>query len=187
MELIRAIRTSQTPQFVQTHTPSAHQLVDIYSHKVYKFCRSLTFSKEDADDLFQETYLAAIEKLPKAGDNAQGFLFSTALYIWKSWKRKHARRNRLAPTSPILPSDEKAAANIDIEKDFAGQEETRLVRDLVADLPEKYRIPTNLYYTAELSMTDIAAAMKLPVGTVKSRLHKARKLIEEGLVKNGYE
>jgi len=181
---MRAIRTSHNTLYAST--PTASQLVDMYGEKVYKFCRSLTYNKEDADDLFQETYLMACEQLHKAYDNPQGFLFRTALYIWKSQKRKFARRNRLVPTSPLMPSDEKAASDIDIEGDFAGQEDIRLVRDLVEALPERYKLPTVLFYSAQLGVSDIASALKLPVGTVKSRLYKARKLIEEGLVKNGY-
>jgi len=163
---------------------SSNELVNFHSEAVYKLCRSLTFSKEDADDLFQETFLKAFEHLQKTNENPQGFLFSTAIYIWKSWKRKYARRNRLAPVTAL---DENTVCDTDIEKDFTQQEDVHLIRRLVDALPEKFKIPTILYYSAELGVSDIAATLKLPVGTVKSRLHKARKLIEEGLVKNGYE
>jgi len=159
-----------------------NELADKHGQQVYKFCRSLTYTKEDADDLFQETYLKVFEYLPKP--IPEGFLFSTALYIWKSWKRKYARRNKLAPAVPL---DEITASDMDIEEDFAQQEDIRLVRECVEALPEKYKIPTILFYTAELGVSEIASALKLPVGTVKSRLHKARKLVEEGLVKNGYK
>lgn len=75
-------------------------LVDEYSNSVYKFCRSLTYTKEDADDLFQETFSKAFEQQSKimSSGNPKGFLFSISLYIWKSWKRKYARRQRLAPS-----------------------------------------------------------------------------------------
>jgi RNA polymerase sigma-70 factor (ECF subfamily) len=135
-------------------------LVDKYSGSVYKFCRSLTYSKEDADDLLQETFLRTFEQLPKiiASDNPQGFLFSTASYLWKSWKRKYAS--------------------------FATDEEVRLVRELVDGLPDKLKTPTILYYTLEMNVPDIAKTLELPSGTVKSRLFKARKIIEKGLVEH---
>ena len=176
MEILRAIKNDHTiprNEFVA--------LVDRHSDSVYKFCRSLTFSKEDADDLFQETFLRAFEQLSKisVSDNPQGFLFSTSLYIWKSWKRKYARRKRLAPAAPL---DDTVACGVTMGDRFMVQEETRLVRALVEALPEKLKIPMILYYTIEMSIPDIAFTMKLPVGTVKSRLFKARKLIEKGLV-----
>ena len=161
------------------------RLIDEFSDSVYKFCHSLTYSKEDAEDLFQETFLRALEQQKKmeASGNYQGFLFSTALYTWKSWKRKYARRKRLAPTESL---DENAASSIDIEGGYLKQEENRFVRELVEELPDKYKIPTVLYYTLEMSIDDIAETLYVPPGTVKSRLFKARKIIEKGLVSNEY-
>ncbi|MCL2527123.1 MAG: RNA polymerase sigma factor [Defluviitaleaceae bacterium] len=183
MELLRAFNLDQKTITETNITPQ--NLVDIYSGQLYKFCRSLTYSKEDAEDLFQETFIKAFDHL--ARENPQGLLFSTAIYIWKSWKRKYARRNRLAPTTPLSPMDENTASSMDIEGEYAQKEDIRIVKELVAALPDKFRIPTILYYNAELGVSDIALALKVPAGTVKSRLHKARKLIQEGLVKNGYE
>ena len=158
-------------------------LVDMYNEAVYKFCRSLTYSKEDADDLFQETFLKAFEQLPKlnASNNPQSFLFSTASYIWKSRKRKYARRNRLVPVEPL---NEKVESGVNLEDSFAVQEETRVVRKLVDELPDKFKIPIIMYYTVEMSVPEIASILKLPIGTIKSRLFKARKLIEKGLIEH---
>jgi RNA polymerase sigma-70 factor (ECF subfamily) len=151
-------------------------LVDEYGGSVYRFCRSLTYSKEDAEDLFQETYLKAFEQLPKirCSENPQGFLFSTSIFIWKSQKRKYARHNRLAPAEPLPESV--AGDNISMEDALLADEETCVVRGLVDSLPEKLRIPVILYYTNEMSVQDIALTLRLPSGTVKSRLFKALKL-----------
>ncbi|MGE4213886.1 MAG: RNA polymerase sigma factor [Anaerotignaceae bacterium] len=161
-------------------------LVEEYSNSVYKFCRSLTYSKEDADDLFQETFSKAFEQQSKISisDNPKGFLFSISLYIWKSWKRKYARRRRLAPVEPL---DEIVSSGVSVEDNLMEQEEIRIVRKLIEDLPNKFKIPTILYYTVEMSVQDISATLKLPAGTVKSRLFKARKLVEKGLVAIHYE
>jgi RNA polymerase sigma-70 factor (ECF subfamily) len=159
-------------------------LTDKYGESVYKFCRSLTYSKEDADDLFQETFAKIFEQPHKisGSDNPQTFIFSTALYIWKSWKRKYARRNRIAPVEPLDESVNVAANEAaNIEEDYILREEIRMTRELVNALPEKFKTPVIMYYTMEMSVPDIAAAMKIPEGTVKSRLFKARKIIEKGL------
>jgi len=157
------------------------ELADKYGGPVYKFCRSLAYSKEDADDLFQETFLKVFEQPAKinGAENPPGFLFSTALYIWKSRKRKYARRNRIAPVEPL---DDNITDKVSVEDDFAAREEIRAVRELVESLPEKFRIPVILYYTAEMNVSEIAATLKIPAGTVKSRLFKARKIIEKGLI-----
>ena len=161
-------------------------LMAAHGDAVYKFCRSLTYSKEDADDLFQETFLSAFARLPKisASNDPKGFLFSIALYLWKSWKRKYARRERIAPAAPL---DETIPCDRGVEDVYMAQEEIRMVRELVDALPEKFKIPIVLYYTVELRVPEIANILKLPVGTVKSRLFKARKIIEKGLIAVGYE
>ena len=164
--------------------PSPAELVNAYSNPLYLFCSRLTYSKEDAEDLFQETFLRVFEQPSKVNSagNPKNFIFSTALYLWKSKKRKYARRNRLAPTEPL---DDQIVSDISVEDSVMAQEDMRRVRELVHALPEKYKIPTMLHYAAEMSLPDIAETLKIPTGTVKSRLHNARKLIEKGLSGNG--
>ena len=56
-----------------------------------------------------------------------------------------------------------------------------------AELKEKYRIPVYMYYSAEMSLEEIADALNIPKGTVKSRLHTARTIIGKKLEEHGYE
>ena len=171
-----------------TNHSAYEYLVDNFGGAVYKFCRSLTYSREDADDLLQETFLKVLEQLPKVSalDNPQNFLFSTALYIWKSWKRKYARRRKLAPMQPLSDFVDDVAG-ISVEDDVLAKENARIVMGLVDSLPEKYKIPIILYYTMEMSVQEVAETLEWPAGTVRSRLHKARNLIKKGLVRVGYE
>ena len=73
------------------------ELIDEYGGAVYKFCRRITFSKEEADDLFQETFMKVFEGMPKCikSENPKGFIFSVASFTWKDWKRKHGSYIRL--------------------------------------------------------------------------------------------
>jgi RNA polymerase sigma-70 factor (ECF subfamily) len=177
LDILRVIKIDQTASHC-----GFTELIEKYGNSIYRFCRSLTYSKEDADDLFQETFLKAFEQFPKlsAADNPQSFLFSASLYIWKGWKRKYARRKRLAPEEPL---DESIASRTDMEDHLMTQEENRMVREAVKALPDKFKIPIVLHYTIEMSVSDIASILRLPAGTVKSRLFKARRLVEKELVK----
>jgi RNA polymerase sigma-70 factor (ECF subfamily) len=83
--------------------------------------------------------------------------------------------------------NETVADGESVEDSIAKQDEIRTVRELVEELPAKFKMPIILYYTVEMSVSDIALALKIPAGTVKSRLYKARKLIEKGLIDGGYE
>ena len=58
------------------------------------------------------------------------------------------------------------------------------MRQAVAALPEKYRLPLVLYYSMDMKVNDIARTLSLPAGTVKRRLHTARALVEKGLAED---
>lgn len=158
------------------------RLVDEYGPAVYRFCRSLAFSREDAEDLFQDTFLKVLEKPQRLAETPRRALYATALSLWRSRRRKIARRERVAPTEPLL--DQTVPGGEDPEASLLAREEERRVRELVAALPEKYRLPLVLYYSAEMRVNDIALTLSLPVGTVKRRLHTARGLVEKGLAED---
>jgi len=169
--------------YEKASTISQSQLVGEYSDTVYRFCLSLTFRKEDADDLFQDTYLRAFSKIEKirVSKNPQSFLLSIATSLWKSHKRKYARRNRLAP---IVDMDEtNYSDSTRLEDSLVADEEVQIVRELVNDLPDKLKITVVMYYTIEMSLSDIAETLKVPIGTVKSRISRARGIIRKGLEK----
>ena len=160
---------------------SESQLVNEYRNIVYRFCLSLSFRREDADDLFQDTYLKAFSEIEKIriSKNPQSFLLSIATSLWKSNKRKYARRNRLAP---MIELDETYFSTMaDMEDDIIASEEVFLVRELVNCLPDKLKIPVVMYYTIEMSISEIAGTLKIPIGTVKSHLSRAREIIRKGL------
>ena len=157
-------------------------LVDLYGDNLWRFCLKLTYSKEDAEDLFQETFLKTISQLPKvnASANPKGFLFSTAVFLWKSKQRLYARRARLVPIEPLQEHIE-INGPTNIENEFIEKEENALINSLVEKLPDKLRIPILLHYNADMAIAEIAQTLEIPVGTVKSRLHKARKTLEKQL------
>ena len=67
------------------------------------------------------------------------------------------------------------------------REEIRYVQESLCRLPDKYRLPLCLYYGEELSVEEIAACLRIPQGTVKSRLHKGREKMREELEAAGYD
>ncbi|MCL2059851.1 MAG: RNA polymerase sigma factor [Oscillospiraceae bacterium] len=182
-EDIDSMATAIQPRLSET------QIVDDYGGSVYRFCRSLTYTVDDAEDLYQDTFLNAFTQMKKVerAKNPQGFLLSTAAFLWKSQRRKYARRNRLAPETGIDAYTNIGIAGGNVEDGLLTSEERDVVRSLVDDLPEKLKLPIVLYYTNEMRIAEIASILKLPAGTVMSRLYKACKLIEKGLIlKYGY-
>lgn len=165
-------------------------LIDTHGKSVFSFCMKLTLNKEDAEDLYQQTFLKALELNKKINkyNNPKSFLISIAINLWKNLKRKYARHQRIAPLVYVdEPNTHEVADSINIENDAINKELKAELLDSVNNLNDKLRIPILLYYNSELSIEEIALALKIPKGTVKSRLHKGRLIIKKDLEAKGYE
>ena len=114
--------------------------------------------------------------------NAKNCLLSVAVNQWRNRKRKFAWRRITGAQVSLEDMDtEFPMAQETVEEAIIFQEETRMVRKAVAALPEKYRLPVLLFYMENLKVAEIAAVLKLPQGTVKSRLFQARKVLQKEL------
>ncbi len=114
--------------------------------------------------------------------------FSLAYHLWKSDRRKQARRNAIAPCSnlddemeTVLHSEE------NLEESYFQKELITEVRQIIQTLPEKFRVPLILFYLSDCSIEQTAVIIKKPPGTVKSRLFKGRNMIKKRLEEAGYE
>ncbi len=69
-----------------------------YGKDIYSFCKSITLHTQEADDLYQDTFLKAMELLSEIDgkQNPKSYLLSIALRLWKNKKRKHAWRKQIA-------------------------------------------------------------------------------------------
>ncbi len=270
--------------------------IETYSRDIYSFCCYLTRSRQEADDLYQDTFLKALEIAGRldADGNPKSALLSIAANLWRNRRRKLAWRQRITgpvlslerlteqggewtsvrggpawqdsaeantasgvqPESPAedwpgdLPSEQpRQGAELPVgdiqnapenshsqnlpETEAVGssdasfgpssastpppnasppavserpaafgrpaasgepvsagpapldaviaREDALAVRRAVAALPDKYRLPVLLFYMEEMKLSDIAALLRIPQGTVKSRLHKAKKLLAQEL------
>ncbi len=161
------------------------ELIEQHGKSVYGFCRMLVKNKADADDLYQETFLKAMELSHKIDreHNPKGFLLSIASKLWKNKLRKFAWRQRIAPREELnddgshhLLRDHATPEHIAISNELRAT-----IRSAADSLNEKLKIPLYMYYTAEMSIEEIGAALNIPPGTVKSRLHKSRNELKKYL------
>lgn len=167
-----------------------NQMIEDYGSEVLTFCVRLTKSKMDAEDLYQKTFLKATQicQTIDPESNPKSYIIGVAINIWKNERRKLAWRQRLVPTiSMEVTNDTVQSFDDEPEVRFLKTEQQRQVADGLNKLSEKYRMPLILYYTSEFSVKEISEIMKLPEGTVKSRLYKGRKLMKNYLEVNGYD
>lgn len=159
--------------------------IEMYGNDIYSFCRQLAYSQHEAEELYQDTFLKAMELLKsiEADKNPKSYLLSITIRLWKNRKRKYAWRNRIAGIDSLTHEEEEVEIDSgwSLEEDMLKREQQREVRRAVAQLEDKYRFPVYLYYMEELSISDIAGVLNIPKGTVKSRLYKARMILKKQL------
>ena len=161
--------------------------IQAYGRDIYSFCLQLTKSRQEADDLYQDTFLKIVEIRERLDfkSNPKGYLLSVCVNLWRNKRRKLAWRQRIA--GPELRMDdtdtawEPPSGEASVEEQMISREERGLVQKAVDDLPEKYRMPVLLFYMEELKISEISGILKIPAGTVKSRLYKAKKALEKKL------
>lgn len=166
-------------------------LIDTHGKEVYGFCRRLAKTKENADDLYQQTFLRALELSDKidVDNNPKGYLIAIAVRQWQNYISKAARHQRIAPIDYDSSREklEAVASSSHLETEVENNLIIIEIEAIVEGLPDKLRIPVIMYYNGEQPFKAIARALKIPEGTVKSRIHTARKIIKEGLEAKGYE
>ncbi len=162
------------------------QYIREYGKDLYSFCRSVTWNLEEAQDLYQDTFL----KLYEIGDrlvtlnNPKSYLMGIAVNLYRNEKRKLSVRRRIVgvwQSVEEMDTDIPEDARL-LEEEVIAREECRIVRSAVQSLADKYRLPVLLFYMEELSLSEIASVLRLPEGTVKSRLHRAKRILQQMLM-----
>ena len=155
---------------------------------IHALCLRRTRNNEDALDALQETFVTAVTQIERFRGAS---LFSTWLHRIALNKcgeilRRRRRRLRLEQPPPYERRDESTdEAVVDLRPspfDMAHESEMNgRVRQAVEDLPRWLRCAVQMRYFDHLAYEEIAAAMAVPVGTVKSRLYRAHRTLAREL------
>jgi RNA polymerase sigma-70 factor (ECF subfamily) len=138
-------------------------LVSRWQKRLWRYAYRLVGDTEAAWDITQESWLGIIKGLNKLQDPANFKAWAYRITTNKSidWIRKSKAVKQL---------------NIEEIKDAPYEEKKDTgVKELLAKLDVRKQVVLSLYYFEQLSVPEISVALKIPQGTVKSRLHKARK------------
>lgn len=169
------------------HSDIFEKYIEKYGKDIYSFCVYLTRNKNDAEDLYQQTFLTAVEKDELDGvQNPKSYFISIAVNLWNNQKRKFLWRKKKADI--VYFQDDNLEQFADhaqtVEEQVLRQEEIETVRKCIVGLPDEMRIVILLYYRENLTIDEIALLLKIPSGTVKSRMHQAKNKIKERLMNN---
>ena len=159
------------------------QLVEAYRNQVFRLALRMCGNEADADEVAQEAFLSAWKGLPNFRGESR---FSTWLYQLTTHAaidllRREKRQAAAEDIDGITAADDGPSP-----QERGGRAETRReVRSALMQLPEEYRQVLLLRFMQELSYEEIGQALKLPAGTVKSRLNRAKAQLKDILSRSG--
>lgn len=147
--------------------PDLTRLVRDYHAALYRYAYRLTGSAADAEDLTQQTFLLAQEKLSQLRDaeNAKAWLYSILRNCFLQSVRKWA---------PAPEADLKTSLSNLPEASERTEIDRERLQGALDDLPAEFKLILLMYYFEDYSYREIAAQLKLPIGTVMSRLSRAK-------------
>ena len=152
----------------------------------YNFARWLTRDERNAEDVVQESCLRAFKSLDSFhGGNGRAWLLAIVRNTYYTWlKKTRAERLNVSFDDETMEAGELASLESDarpVDQALQQQDTRRLVNAALGQLPEEFREVIVLRELEDLSYKEIAAIAGIPLGTVMSRLARARKLLLQHL------
>ena len=160
-------------------------LVNKYQHRIFDLISRYVRDPEEVQDVAQEAFLKAWRALPR-------FRGDSAFYTWMYRIAVNTAKNHLVslgrrpPASDVDATEAEQYSGADglrelgtPESEVLSQEMEAAIRKVIEELPRELRTAVTLREFEGLSYEDIAAVMECPVGTVRSRIFRAREAIDE--------
>ena len=156
-------------------------MYDRHRHLVYRTALAITCDPDMASDLLQEDFLR-LHRFAERIDPSrplQPWLYRMTVNLSYTWIKRKSRWMRYINemAERIVTERRPASPHILAERD----ESWRWVRQAILALPVQQRMVVVLYYINDLSLKEISEILEIPVGTVKSRLHYARRVLKKQL------
>ena len=159
--------------------PTWEEVARLYGRKIYNFAYRLTGNPDDSADLVQEVLLRVRKGLPGYTPGSfEGWLWRITRNAFLDEVRRRQRR----PTAPLGDEDRLTVdASPPPEEALASYRLSSHILQALLDIPMEFREAVVMCDIVGLSYQEIAAATEVPVGTVRSRIHRGRKLLRERL------
>jgi RNA polymerase sigma-70 factor (ECF subfamily) len=170
---------------------SFNALITKHQQRAFNYAFRLTRNTDEASDVVAESFLRVYNALGhfKGQSAFSTWLFRIMTNCYLDMKKRDKSRFLVSLDESVQTKDgkmerqvEDSAPTPDVRVEI--QERRQSVQNAVAALPEYQRAMVIMYHAENLSYEEISAALDLPLGTVKSRLNRARLNLRELLVKN---
>jgi RNA polymerase sigma-70 factor, ECF subfamily len=163
------------------------EIVEIYKNNVFQLCYRMLGNRHEAEDMAQEAFIRAFVNIHTYNPN----------YKFSTWIFRIATNlciDRIRKKKPDYYLDEEVAGTEGLnmyskipsnaprpEDELESLELQEIVQKEIVKLPEKYRSVIVLKYIEELSLNEISEILDLPLGTVKTRIHRGREALRHQL------
>lgn len=163
------------------------ELVRRYQQGVVNLAYRLVGNREEALDLSQEIFLRVYENLDRFDPRRpfRPWLYRIATNYCYDFLRRQGRRRDSVEEVSLAEGEAVANGHVDPEDALLQGEVQRVVEEVIASLPARYRPVVILRYVEGMSYQEIAEALQLPLGTVKTYLHRSRELLRIALEERG--
>ncbi len=184
---MEAIVKKRIKQVIKGDQDAFGEIVEIYKNSVYQLCFRMLGNRHEAEDVAQEAFLRAYVNIKTFNQDLKFstwlFRIATNLCIDRLRKKKpdYYLDAEVAGTEGLtmysqIPSDHSLP-----ETELESLELQETVQKEILKLPEKYRSAIVLKYIEDLSLNEISEILNLPLGTVKTRIHRGREALRQQL------
>lgn len=163
------------------------KLMKKYHDAIYNFIYRMIHDKHQVEDLTQEAFIKAFQSLASFNEE---YAFSTWLYkIATNNSIDYIRKRKLQTYSIDKPIDAKDSDysfelpddSYETDMEMITDQRAKMLNEAIIKLPEKYRKVIHLRHVDEKSYEEIAEQLKLPIGTVKAHIFRAREILYKSL------
>ncbi len=162
------------------------KLYERYKSQVYRTATAITHDKRMAEDILQEVFLR-VNRYADSFDQTQPFepwLYRITVNLSYTWTN---RAKRWVHCFQDAIERLRAPSKRDPERVTESREQCALLRRAIDSLPDSHRVVIILYYLEDLSVSEVAYALGVPEGTVKSRLYYAREKLRKAIAEQQEE
>ena len=158
-------------------------LVQRHQHRVFNLVYRMLQEYDEANEVTQETFLAAWQGLPSFRGDAR---FSTWLYriAYNCCLKQLELRKRDRVLQRAIQAEQRledADSETRVDTELVAHDRQKLVREQLSTLPTKYRLVLVLRHLQEKTYEEMAEILAMPIGTIKTHLFRARNLLKERL------
>jgi len=174
-------------------------IVSKYKDAAYSLCLKILKNPNEAEDALQESFIRVynalisgkFEQKSKFSTYFYSIVYNTSVDLFRKYYSKHFNIISIDVTEANYREGDELVRGFNMselktesmDKSLRSREVSLIIREYLKSLPEQYSVILNLFYINELSINEISELLKLPEGTVKNRIFRAKAKLKDLILK----